>query len=375
MSNIRNNRIVKNIHISEEMKNNLLEACMSEKHSKLVTFVYSKQIVAAICALVIIMTGASVSAAVIGWRERLQAMSQEEQTEYIELANISKDGDSLDRDYTATELSRMQELIQEYHDGRYPESEITVVDTVAEIPAGTVCYVKEMGVIYFPAEEMTDEQLLQIIDYLEKTQYSLTGDLYDNPEDYQEGLEVDATEKAKQIGADAVMQYFGYDVSNDVRCSIYVYESSTEGESDSYWVTFESDELSSWVSNAFIYTDTWEVYYVSHSGWGKYYEDIPAAEVREQIEEYSAAAQEYVSKYFSNTGDIKSIRYKTDLSGEKETTECISFFLEYENLFIRIEESAYDKSIDGFILWQSKEEFDHMINSSIEFGYRIDTLE
>lgn len=377
MSNIRNNNIVKNIRISEEMKNNLYEACVSDRRSSVFSFVYSKQIAAVIAALAVILTGVSVSAAVISWRDRIQSIPEEKKEEYIELANLSHDGEMYSRTYTKTELSRMQALLEEYHNGRYPESEITVVDTLAELLTGTVCYVKETGIIYFPDEEMTDEQLLQIIDYEEKSQYSLVGDIMDKPEDFQEGIAVDDTERARQIASDVILQYFGYDVTNDVQCSIYIFEGNEEeGKSDSYCVSFSSDELSSWVSSVLIYCDTWEVYMGSHSGWGKYYESVGKAEVYARADEYSAAAQEYVSKHFTDTGALKSVRFKSDISGEEDTTERVALFLEYEQAFIRIDVSTYDDSIDTFMTWSDKEEFEDTIDALMnEFGYDITTLQ
>jgi len=69
------------------------------------------------------------------------------------------------RQYTDREKERMKELQESYQDETAkPESSIQEVDSAEDVTEGTLCYITSTGQFYLPDGELTDEELLEIID-------------------------------------------------------------------------------------------------------------------------------------------------------------------------------------------------------------------
>lgn len=69
------------------------------------------------------------------------------------------------REYSDDEKERMQELQQSYqNEDAYPEKRISEVDSAGEVMDGILCYIRSTGEYNLPNRELTDEELLEIID-------------------------------------------------------------------------------------------------------------------------------------------------------------------------------------------------------------------
>ena len=69
------------------------------------------------------------------------------------------------RAYSDGEQERMEELRQSYqNETAKPEKMIQEVDSIEDVTEGTLCYITSAGKYYLPDREMTDEELLEIID-------------------------------------------------------------------------------------------------------------------------------------------------------------------------------------------------------------------
>lgn len=69
------------------------------------------------------------------------------------------------RAYSDTEKDRMAELQQSYqNETAKPEKQIQEVGSAEDVTEGTLCYILSTGEYYLPDRELTDEELLQIID-------------------------------------------------------------------------------------------------------------------------------------------------------------------------------------------------------------------
>lgn len=69
------------------------------------------------------------------------------------------------RAYSDKEKERMAELQQSYQsETAKPEKMIQEVDSAEEVTEGTLCYIVSTGEYYLPDRELTDEELLEIID-------------------------------------------------------------------------------------------------------------------------------------------------------------------------------------------------------------------
>ena len=72
---------------------------------------------------------------------------------------------SIMRAYSDSEKERMEELKQSYqNETAKPEKMIREVDSTDAVTEGTLCYIKSTGEYYLPDRELTDEELLEIID-------------------------------------------------------------------------------------------------------------------------------------------------------------------------------------------------------------------
>ncbi len=88
----------------------------------------------------------------------------------------SAETDSIIRAYSDTEIDRMIELRQSYLDGNItPEKQVLETEDAESVVSGTLCYVKNIGRYCLPDRELTDEELLEIIDYDYTKKVALNG--------------------------------------------------------------------------------------------------------------------------------------------------------------------------------------------------------
>ena len=134
------------------------------KKGRVFRMTWKKSVVLA--AAMICMFSITVTAAVNTWRQRMEAMNEKEMEAYfVQLYTTRIGADNYNRPYTETEKARMEELKKDYEEAAlFPEAALKMI-------AGPDEY-KGKGV-GFPENEMSDEELLQIIDFLHKRDYSI----------------------------------------------------------------------------------------------------------------------------------------------------------------------------------------------------------
>ncbi len=270
-----NNPIISNLTMSEEMKQNILDNCKKGKRTNDKLFRYSKLIVACIALCCICFGGLGTHAAISAVQNRMENMSDEEKDAYLEINVIGADAEHYTRAFTDTEVERLLVLQEEYKNGRFPEETILIVDKISDINDDQLAFVKEDGRVHLPKCEMTDEQLLQLIDHDEKNKYTMeTG--RDEPNPYATGVpdeeivleesdifqpttvevtteenmveEADQGEKLKiddvyDCSKEMVLKYFGVELDDSWEYSVY--QTDREGDEidkiimDSYYPNFE----------------------------------------------------------------------------------------------------------------------------------------
>lgn len=82
--------------------------------------------------------------------------------------------DGFSREYSADEEERSLKLWQSYENGTFPESVILQVDNANDAVEGSLCYIRATGVFQLPDREMTDEEILEIIDFQHKMSYAVS---------------------------------------------------------------------------------------------------------------------------------------------------------------------------------------------------------
>lgn len=108
-------------------------------------------------------------------KERMEEQPKEEVTKLAEeIQNQDTEADSSTREYTAGEKERKRKLYAQYLEGLFPEQELVRVDSEEEAAEHEFCFLTTTGVFYLPANrELTDEEILQQIDFEKKRDYAL----------------------------------------------------------------------------------------------------------------------------------------------------------------------------------------------------------
>lgn len=107
-------------------------------------------------------------------QERMENVPEEEMKDLNDMVQSQQVlADGFSREYTDKERERIRELWKDYENGNFPEKVIAQVDSAEDAPEGTLCYIRATGVFNLPAQEMSDEEMLEIIDLQHKMRYAV----------------------------------------------------------------------------------------------------------------------------------------------------------------------------------------------------------
>lgn len=195
---------------------------------------------------------------------RMENMSRQEQEAYVE-ANDSHNMTSeheteavrYSREMSAEEAARYNDFLEKYEEGLFPEGELQQVDKLEEIAEiSEPVYEVWNREIFLPERDLTDEELLEIIDFYQKSAYSVSHTeeaqavimaqekFAENPTP-QEG---DLSEEEAIAKASAYLEVMGVADTASMEKSVeFVMGDACEnGEYGSYAVTFKADEHKSY---------------------------------------------------------------------------------------------------------------------------------
>ena len=84
-------------------------------------------------------------------------------------------GGGTSRELTQEEAERQAELLRRYEEeGLYTENEIAVIGQPDEYTGSTIAFCKSDSIYYLPERSMTDDELLQMIDFNHKISYAMS---------------------------------------------------------------------------------------------------------------------------------------------------------------------------------------------------------
>lgn len=108
------------------------------------------------------------------YRARMESMNHEKlETYFSGLQEADVAADSYSRPLMDSEKNRLEELRRAYQEeGYFPKRELTMLDSPEKYKKGVAFYAAR-STFFLPEEEMTDEELLELIDFREKRDYSL----------------------------------------------------------------------------------------------------------------------------------------------------------------------------------------------------------
>lgn len=165
------------IHISEEMQEELIRNLQKRmENGKKRTRNWKRM--AAVAAVLVLMTGmvsvpvrAIVESVVMARMEQIPKEETQELVDMIRKLNV--EADSFSREYSDKESERMKELLWLYRNGTFPAQKILLVDAMSGVTEDQLSYNKDTGEFYLPERELTDEELLEIIDFNQIRNYAL----------------------------------------------------------------------------------------------------------------------------------------------------------------------------------------------------------
>lgn len=126
-------------------------------------------------AVLTLLCSATVTASVGILRERLENMNREKLEQFfVQLYTSKAPADNYNRYLTEEENARKEKLTKAYSEqGLFPEGEIYLIEEPSDYKGKKVAYLPDTGTFFFPEKEMSDEEILQYIDFLYKRDYSL----------------------------------------------------------------------------------------------------------------------------------------------------------------------------------------------------------
>ena len=166
---------VESLQLSDEAKNRILKACYERNRPRyFVTRRYQVAFTVLLLSIGVFCSpvAANVRSSLKAW---LDQMTQEKvQSIYNSVQKQTVGAASTSRDFSDEELLRKGQLEELYKNGElFPEKEVLVLDKGQGFKSDQVCYQSTNSFWFLPESRLTDEDLLEIIDYEYKINYSL----------------------------------------------------------------------------------------------------------------------------------------------------------------------------------------------------------
>lgn len=275
--------------------------------------------------------------------QRMEQIPAEEMESIAQVTNEQEvNADTFSRQYTQEENERFRTLSQAYQEGTFPEKELTQEDTVNSALTDRLYYTKDTSTFYLPERALTDEELLEIIDFNHKRDYALMLN--------HQGASVEDQKAQEEIRRDVAAQG-GISEAEAV-------ESARLWLSALYGISDEGMEIDHYVDiyryDYPVYTITFSIrsnvyyYFTINSGDGSLCEtfsslketiDAPAMETAKLTANRDSLlqkARELLSKPLKKEADyVKTFYEYKDNDGYLSNFNCISFF------FLRADGSCY----------------------------------
>lgn len=276
-------------------------------------------------------------------KERMEALPEEFIIKEIENINMQEgEAQYYSREYTSKEIDRMSVLYDKYNDeGLFPEKELPRVANVSEAGDLELYFVYQTGFFQLPERELTDEELLELIDYDVTQRYVIQKNyekLYADEIDIQNKADAQNKENVKQNGG--ISEYQAIEIATNKLQDIY---GLTPGnmEQNSYLVMAEENVMINRDSFCVNWTDiihhkyyyffidanTGEIYHILYSSAELV--DLPAFEEEAfatAFPEFVDQAKSFLQEKMNVKGDFSAkgyIIYQKQATSHSGTVELI----------------------------------------------------
>lgn len=165
------------VHISGEMQQELIRSIHRQMEGgKRRSSLGRMAAMAASSILLVGILAVSAQAAISNFvGERMENIPSEELEDLVEIIRQQEvECDSYSRGYSETEEMRMRELREAYRGGRFPEEKLLQVEYMEQAPEDALSYARDVSCFCLPNREMTEEELLEIIDLEHTMAYAVS---------------------------------------------------------------------------------------------------------------------------------------------------------------------------------------------------------
>ncbi len=174
------------------------------------------------------------------------AKQRAEQTSKKEQESLWKDAAKADADTFSRELSekeqkRLNELAEKYEtEGLFPEGSILQISDKSEIVSDQICFMAQDSTFYLPETALSDEQMLELIDFYAKRDYSVTAQGQKDAEETETSADVTeiSQEEAVEKASDLLSRLYGIDA--DTLAIETEHDQALDGNGE----TFTTDQIS-----------------------------------------------------------------------------------------------------------------------------------
>ena len=172
--------------------------------------------IAAACVILCVgVCGAGGVRAGMNYAKQRAEQTYEKEQEALWTDAAKADADTFSRELSQKEQKRLNELAEKYQtEGLFPDGSILQISDKSEIVSDQICFLAQNSTFYLPEKALNDEQMLELIDFYAKRDYSVTAqgqkdaDVADaSADDVTEISQEEALEKASTL----LEQLYGID--------------------------------------------------------------------------------------------------------------------------------------------------------------------
>lgn len=201
-----------------------------------------KKMIAAACMVLCIgVCGAGGVHAGMNYAKQRAKQTSEKEQEALWMDAVKADADTFSRELSQKEQQRMNELAEKYQtEGLFPDGSILQISDQSEIVPDRICFLDQNSTFYLPEKVLSDEQMLELIDFYVKRDYSVTVQGQKEADvssafagDVTEISQEEAVEKASAL----LERLYGIDADTLITETEYDQESDGNGE------TFSTDHI------------------------------------------------------------------------------------------------------------------------------------
>ena len=135
-----------------------------------------RKLIAAACVILCVgVCGAGGVRAGMNYAKQRAEQTSEKEQEALWTDAAKADADTFSRELSQKEQKRLNELAEKYQtEGLFPDGSILQISDKSEIVSDQICFLAQNSTFYLPEKALNDEQMLELIDFYAKRDYSVT---------------------------------------------------------------------------------------------------------------------------------------------------------------------------------------------------------